>query len=683
MLVNAVKAKSEIELRLFGTAESTLICDWQQQEIYCKRFRLSLILQTTQVSMVLLLLIIGAVLAGLLTLFIYIRLTYPAFFHDLSEFLLIARKVMGPSEKLMRKGLFQVDVFESYAKSQPDKPFVLYQDERHTYADVDRAANKVANYLRKSKAVQFGDIMGIFMHNEPAYIFTVIALLKLGVTGANLNIGLRADALINCIRVGKMKTIICGRDPDLVEAMLAIMETLKAQGIQVFITQSPEAETVPEGFLPVDLTSPLASTEAVPRDVRKGSSYSDAAFFFYTSGTTGMPKAARMQQRRFMIGGSLLKMFGLSSSDVVYISLPLFHSAGMVLGVGNVISAGCTMALRTKFSASHFWHDVRRYNVTVVQYIGEICRYLLAQPKTDSELERGHSVWLAFGNGLSLDIWTEFKDRFNISRIGEFFAASEGNRGFMNTDGTVGAVGAHSPITKWLADDVEIIECDWDTAQPIRGPDGKCILLPKGKTGLMVSKITKSNVFEGYVGGTEADEKKIIHNVKVTGDKYFNSGDLMMIDSRNYVFFKDRLGDTFRWKGENVASSEVAAVLTDLPTIAEAIVYGVKIPGYDGRTGMAAIVLLDGAQAPDWKEVYAHVTNHLPPYARPKFFRVKGQMQTTMTYKYRKLDLVREAFDPKACATDRLFFMDDSLQTYVPLGKELCDQIVNKEIRIN
>ncbi|XP_038072139.1 very long-chain acyl-CoA synthetase-like isoform X2 [Patiria miniata] len=630
MLVNAVKAKSEIELRLFGTAESTLICDWQQQEIYCKRFRLSLILQTTQVSMVLLLLIIGAVLAGLLTLFIYIRLTYPAFFHDLSEFLLIARKVMGPSEKLMRKGLFQVDVFESYAKSQPDKPFVLYQDERHTYADVDRAANKVANYLRKSKAVQFGDIMGIFMHNEPAYIFTVIALLKLGVTGANLNIGLRADALINCIRVGKMKTIICGRDPDLVEAMLAIMETLKAQGIQVFITQSPEAETVPEGFLPVDLTSPLASTEAVPRDVRKGSSYSDAAFFFYTSGTTG-----------------------------------------------------CTMALRTKFSASHFWHDVRRYNVTVVQYIGEICRYLLAQPKTDSELERGHSVWLAFGNGLSLDIWTEFKDRFNISRIGEFFAASEGNRGFMNTDGTVGAVGAHSPITKWLADDVEIIECDWDTAQPIRGPDGKCILLPKGKTGLMVSKITKSNVFEGYVGGTEADEKKIIHNVKVTGDKYFNSGDLMMIDSRNYVFFKDRLGDTFRWKGENVASSEVAAVLTDLPTIAEAIVYGVKIPGYDGRTGMAAIVLLDGAQAPDWKEVYAHVTNHLPPYARPKFFRVKGQMQTTMTYKYRKLDLVREAFDPKACATDRLFFMDDSLQTYVPLGKELCDQIVNKEIRIN
>ncbi|XP_022110798.1 very long-chain acyl-CoA synthetase-like [Acanthaster planci] len=630
----------------------------------------------------LLLQLLGGVLGGVSALAVLFKLTYPTFFHDLSQFLLIVRKVVTPTEKLLEKGILQVDVFESHAKRNPEKVLVLYKDEKHTYSDIDHAANKMANYLQKTDAVKVRDIVGIFMHNEPAYISTVIALLKLGTTGAHLNISLRGDALINCIRVGKIKTIICGGDAELVAAIQEILTTLEAEDIKVFMMQEPEGQTLPNGFLPVDLASPLASTEAIPRDVRKGILPSESAFYFYTSGTTGMPKAARMTQKRVMVGGSLLQMFNLSSSDVMYIPLPLFHSAGMVIGVGNVITAGCTMVIRNKFSASHFWEDVRRYNVTVIQYIGEICRYLLAQPKGDSDMERNHSVWLAIGNGLSTDIWTDFQDRFCIAQIGEFFASSEGNRGFMNTDGTVGAVGAYSPLTKLLLNDVEIIECDWETAQPIRGPDGKCIILPKGKTGLMVSKISKAAEFEGYVAGKEADEKKIIRNVRVMGDAYFNSGDLMMIDSKNYVFFKDRLGDTFRWKGENVASSEVAAILTDLPNIKEAIVYGVRIPGYDGRAGMAAIVLQDGTETLEWKEVYAEVANRLPTYARPKFIRVKDQMETTQTHKYRKLDLVKEAFDPESCGTDKLFFMDESQKSYVPLGKDLHCQILNKDVRI-
>ncbi|XP_071794320.1 long-chain fatty acid transport protein 2-like [Asterias amurensis] len=622
--------------------------------------------------------IVCSLLAGIFAVVVYILWTYPTFFNDLSEFLHVLRSVVKPIEKVKSKGYLFVDVFESKVRDNPKKPLILFKDEVHTYSDVDRTANKVANYLRGNKIVQFGDVVGIFMQNEPAYVSTSIALLKLYVTGALLNINLRGEALLHCIRVGQMRKIICGHA--LIEAMREIQSELEADNISVFVIKEAGDDTsLTAGFLTVDLASPLASSDVIPRDVRKGASSSDPALYFYTSGTTGMPKAARLTQEKVVVGGMILQLYHLGPSDVMYIPLPLFHSAGMVIGLYNVISAGGTVVLRTKFSASQFWNDVRQYKANVVQYIGEICRYLLAQPKSDLDGKYSHTVRLAIGSGLGEDIWVDFKERFNIKQIGEMYAATEGNRGFFNLDGTVGAVGTYTPLMKKLAGGIEIIDCNWETAEPIRDATGKCIILPKGKTGLLVTKITRAAPFSGYVAGRAANEKKVVKDVRVKGDYYFNTGDLMMIDETSHVFFKDRLGETFRWKGENVSSSEVAAVLTELSFITEAVIYGVKVKGYDGRVGMAAIAIQDEDQASQWKQLYTHVIKRLPMYACPKLIRIKGQMETTNTYKYRKVSLVKEGFEPGACMPDRLFFMDKLTETYVTLDASLYDKIINKE----
>uniref|UniRef100_A0A8C8AU91 long-chain-fatty-acid--CoA ligase n=1 Tax=Otus sunia TaxID=257818 RepID=A0A8C8AU91_9STRI len=320
-----------------------------------------------------------------------------------------------------------------------------------------------------------------------------------------------------------------------------------------------------------------------------------------------------------MMVANLGRLCGLRPDDVVYTTLPLYHAAGLLIGVGGCFEVGATCVLRAKFSASQFWDDCRHYNVSVIQYVGELMRYLCNTPRRDNDRE--HGVRLAMGNGLRAEVWKEFLQRFGPVSIWEFYGATEGNAGFINYTGKIGAVGRANVFLKAFAP-FELIKYNVEKDEPVRDERGLCIRVRPGETGLLVIKITKNTPFDGYAGDSQKTEKKVLRDVLVKGDAFFNSGDLLMIDHERFVYFQDRVGDTFRWKGENVATTEVEATLAMVNFIQEVNVYGVSVPGCEGRCGMAAIRLRAGASF-EGERLYAFTRETLPSYAAPRFVRIQ------------------------------------------------------------
>jgi fatty-acyl-CoA synthase len=374
------------------------------------------------------------------------------------------------------------------------------------------------------------------------------------------------------------------------------------------------------------------------------------------------------------MGGGAAAAQRLTPDDRVYITLPLYHSAGGVMAAGAALLSGGSMVLTRKFSASRFWSDCVRYEATAFQYIGELCRYLLNSPSSPDE--RRHRVRVCIGNGLRPEVWGPFQSRFGIPRILEFYGATEGNVALMNFDGKVGAVGRLPGFMRRLLG-VQLVKYDVAKDAHVRGADGFCVPCKPGEVGEAIGKISDRMRFEGYTS-REATEKKVLRDVFQRGDAYFRTGDLLRCDAEDYVYFVDRIGDTFRWKGENVATSEVAEVIAVCPGVREANVYGVAIPGQDGRAGMAALVV-DGGFDP--AQLAAHVARELPSYARPLFLRLQPELEVTGTFKHRKVDLVEEGFDP-ARVTDPVLFFDVERGAYVPLDGALHARILGGGVRI-
>ncbi|KAH0626659.1 hypothetical protein JD844_001753, partial [Phrynosoma platyrhinos] len=341
------------------------------------------------------------------------------------------------------------------------------------------------------------------------------------------------------------------------------------------------------------------------------------------------------------------------------------------------IKSRATFVLRSKFSASHFWDDCRRYHVTVIQYVGEMMRYLCNSPKKDND--RDHSVRLAIGNGMRIEVWKEFLRRFGFVQIYEFYGATEGNIGFINYTGKVGAVGRTNFLHKKMTM-FELVKYNVDQDEPVRNEKGYCIPVALGETGLLVAKITDVTPFSGYAGDRQKSEKKILQDVLRKGDSYFNTGDLLMQDHEGFMYFQDRVGDTFRWKGENVATTEVERTLAALDFIEEVNVYGVPVPGHEGKTGMAAVRLKEGLSF-DGKKLYAHVKDYMPNYAIPRFVRLREALEITGTFKQCKGQLVNEGFDP-ALISDPLYFLDDSEKCYVPMTHEIFSSIAEKKLKL-
>ncbi|XP_037623203.1 very long-chain acyl-CoA synthetase-like isoform X1 [Sebastes umbrosus] len=603
-------------------------------------------------------------------IFLVLLYRHPHFFQDVQHVRLkldIKRRVA----KYMQTNYSILDRFVDVVKLQPHKPFILFEGETFTYQDADELSNKAARVFLQTGLVKEGDTVALFLRNEPMFVWLWFGLMKIGCSAALLNYNIRSKSLLHCFNCSGAKTLVAAEE--LQDAVEEVLPSLLDQQVTVFTLadrcKTPDVESFKDKMS-------QASSAPLSKDLRSHLTLQSPAAYIYTSGTTGLPKAAVISHTKLWNISLVMTIAGMNSKDVLYISLPLYHTAAF-LGLHAAVDKGITVALRSTFSVSQFWDDCRKYNVTVIQYIGETMRYLCNTPKKLND--RSHKVRLALGNGIRADVWRDFLSRFGNVQIREFYGATEGNFVLLNYIGKIGAIGRASFLLKRFYP-YAVIKYDIDKGTPVRDSSGFCIEAAKGEPGLLVSEISMGAPFFGYVRDLQQTEKKRLHDVLKKGDLYFNTGDLLSIDEDNFFYFQDRVGDTFRWKGENVATNEVADVISLVDCIKEANVYGVKVPGQEGRAGMAAVTLSEG-QRFDSAGVFKHVENSLPTYARPRFMRIQSSLDVTGTFKHMKVKLVEEGFNPNQI-TDPLYFLDERDKNYIPLTVDTFNSITSGKIKI-
>jgi fatty-acyl-CoA synthase len=548
-----------------------------------------------------------------------------------------------------------------------DRPAMTFEGRTVTYGELDAMANRFAHWGRGLN-LRKGQTVALFLPNRLEYFAVWYGLSKIGVVTALINNQLAGLPLAHCLTVSGAVHVIV--DPE-TSPVFEAARGLVTRPLQQWVLGPVHGDQR-------DLVQALKSCSQLPpdRSAREDMKARDTALLIFTSGTTGLPKAARITHVRaqlYMRG--FAGATGAKPSDRIYVALPLYHATGGLCALGAALLNGGSVVLRRKFSASHFWSEVRDEGCTMFVYIGELCRYLVNHEP--SEGETGHKIRLAFGNGLRPDIWRTMKQRFCIPEILEFYGSTEGNVSMFNFDGREGAIGR---APKWLRKkfNVRLVHYDVEAEQPVRGPGGFCIECGPGQIGECIGQIggTARDEYSGYVDKA-ASEAKVLRDVFARGDRWFATGDLMRTDSDGYFYFVDRIGDTFRWKGENVSTNEVAERLLSVPGVKEASVYGVTVDGADGRAGMAALVV-----GPDFdiKALGAHVAAELPTYAQPLFVRILPSLDTTGTFKVRKMDLVADGYDP-GLIKGPLYFRD-ARRGYVKLTKGVHEKLLAGEVKV-
>lgn len=570
------------------------------------------------------------------------------------------------------RGYTVARLFSKHAYATPDKIVYIFEDKEWTYRELEEYSNRIGHYFR-GRSLNRGDTVALIMEGRPEYVGTWLGLSKAGYVAALINTNLRHDVLVHSIKTASCKSVIYSAEYK--EAIREVRDKLP----NVSWYQWSELPNTPVLEGAIDLNKEIGSVDSGPlvADLALGGPR-DKLIYIYTSGTTGMPKAAVITNLRFMLMVcGVYSMLSLRSNDRIYNSLPLYHTAGGILGAGQAALLGITVVLRRRFSASKFWPDCVNYECTVAQYIGEICRYLLTVPP--STCDRAHKVRLMFGNGLRPQIWQPFVERFRVKQIGEFYGATEGNSNLVNIDNKIGAVGFVPRFAGSLYP-VALLRADEETGEPMRGPNGLCIPCKPGEPGIFVGRINPKkavNDFSGYAD-RKASEQKILRDVFKKGDRVFNSGDILVMDDCGYFYFKDRTGDTFRWRGENVATSEVESVVSNVIGLKDAAVYGVEVPGVEGKAGMAAIY--DPDNSLNVKEMAEGFKKSLPSYARPLFIRVLSELPMTGTFKMKKKDLQMDGFNIKK-VKDPVYFLDHT-GVYVRLTEQIHNDILDGKVRL-
>jgi len=560
-------------------------------------------------------------------------------------------------------------VIEELAERQGDAEALIAERGTFTYRTLAERARRYARWALDQDLAK-GDVVCLLMPNRPEYLAIWLGITSVGGVVALINTQLRGTSLSHCIDLVAPRHVIVAKE--CAGALYAAAPHTNAKIWSHGGRDYPRIDREIERFSP----APLRPGE------RRLVTIADRALAIYTSGTTGLPKAANVSHRRIMQWSLWFAgLMDVRPADRIYDCLPFYHSVGGVVTPGALLSRGGSVVIREKFSASGFWNDVSDWDCTLVQYIGELCRYLVNAPSHPGE--RTHRLRLACGNGLRADIWEKFQARFEIPRILEFYAATEGNVSLYNVEGKVGAVGRVPPFLRHRLP-LELVVFDETAGVPARDASGRCIRCSSGEIGEAIGRIgggaaqaSAGSAFEGYTD-TADSERKILRDVFEPGDAWYRTGDLMRMDTSGFYYFVDRVGDTFRWKGENVATSEVAAALTAFPGIREATVYGVPVRGSEGAAGMAAIVA-DGAL--DFAALRTHLAERLPPYARPVFLRLQARLATTATFKPQTTALKREGFD-LTVVRDPVYFDDAERGAYVPLDAALYERIDAGKVRL-
>lgn len=545
----------------------------------------------------------------------------------------------------------------------PNGVAVMYEDTQLTYTQFNAWANRIADYLA-SIGLKKGDSVAVDLENRPELLATVVACGKLGVCAALINTSQRGKVLTHSFNLVKPKAAIIGAElVDAVEEVRADLE-LDSDRFFYFADQDTleDPGSAPEGYR--NLAELIKDCSSENPDSVDKIRLTDPLFYIYTSGTTGLPKAVVFNHGRWWkaYGAFGFSAVRLEKHDRMYCTLPFYHATGMVICWGSAIAAGAGLVISRKFSASRFWDDIRRYECSAFGYVGELCRYLHEQPQKPNDQD--NKIKVIVGNGLRPGIWKDFKARFGIDRVVELYASSEGNVAFTNIfnfDNTVG----FSPVS------YAIVKYDKEKEEPIRDANGRMIKVGKGESGLMIGEITDQTPFDGYTD-KEKTEKSILRDVFAKGDAWFNTGDMMRDIGFRHAQFVDRLGDTFRWKGENVSTTEVEQIMDGFDGVAETVVYGVEIPNTNGRAGMAQVRLQGDHSDFDYKGLCQYLARELPPYAVPVFLRINEEaMETTGTFKHQKNKLKEQKYD--------LAQQDNPV--YVLLPGESCYQPLTAEIQ--
>lgn len=539
-----------------------------------------------------------------------------------------------------------------------------------SYRGLAQRANRYAHWAL-GQGLGAGDVVCLLMPNCPEYMAIWLGVTRIGAVVALVNTNLVGAALEHSINIVVPKHIIVG--PDLIDAFTTVLPRL---GPRIRCWTYGDAN---DALSRIDLEIEKSAGERLHNSEYQIPSIWDQALYIYTSGTTGLPKAAAVSHFRVMQWTHWFAgLIDTGPTDRMYNCLPMYHSVGGVVATGAVLVKGGSVVIRERFSASRFWDDVVECNCTLFQYIGELCRYLVNSRPDQRETE--HRLRLCCGNGLRQDVWEAFQRRFRIPQIIEFYAATEGSFSLYNCDGKPGSIGRIPP---YLAHrfPVALIKLDVETGETLRNEEGFCLRCSANEVGEAIGKIAEDRSpslgrFEGY-SDKAASDHKILRNVFGAGDAWYRTGDLMRRDQAGYFYFVDRIGDSYRWKGENVSTTEVEQQICACPGVVEAVVYGVSVAGTEGRAGMAAIVTNDEFDLPEFRR---RMVNTLPEYARPVFLRLCGQIEVTATFKLQRQRLMREAYDP-AATTDCLYFNDRAGEVYLLLDPVLYERIRTGALR--
>jgi fatty-acyl-CoA synthase len=548
-------------------------------------------------------------------------------------------------------------------------PALVSPEAQLTYGQVAANCSRYARWA-VSQGLQRGDTVGLLMHNCAHYLPLWLGLTRAGVSVALLNTQLRGEVLAHCIRIVAPKLMIVGSS--LCDAVPDARASLdKALPWWAYGAGGHELPRMDLASADLPAVAVDASEIALP-------SLDERALYIYTSGTTGLPKAAQVSHFRVMQWSHWFAgMMDTGPGDRMYDCLPLYHSVGGVVATGATLVGGGTVVIRERFSAGDFWRDVIAERCTLFQYIGELCRYLVNT--APSPEESAHGLRLCCGNGLRGEVWEEFQRRFRIPQILEYYASTEGNFSLYNCEGKSGAIGRIPPFLKHRTP-VEIVRFDLETQAPARDAAGRCAACDPDEPGEALGKLQSAGSgqlgrFEGYADAA-ATSSKILRNVFTDGDAWYRTGDLMRRDAQGFFYFVDRIGDTYRWKGENVSAAEVTGIIAAAPGISDAAVYGVQVPGTDGRAGMAAIVVAPGF---DLTAFAAHLAARLPDYAQPVFVRVVPSLELTGTFKLNKQQLLAQGFDPSRMSG---LYLKDRARGYVALDAVAHERIQRGALKL-
>ncbi|KAJ8726237.1 hypothetical protein PYW07_000935 [Mythimna separata] len=586
-----------------------------------------------------------------------------------SKFLWRYANGMIRSKRWGRQDATVAQLFTQRALKNPDAPcFYVVGDRDWSFGEMAANSNKVARVMQEHLGLKRGDVVCVFMPNCGEYVWTWLGMAKVGAVSALINSNLRHKPLLHCIQVAKAKAVVFSNQ--LADAISEIREQLP-EDLKLFQLYGECSPGV------LDLGAEMERHPPEYPVVTDKPHYKDTLLYIYTSGTTGMPKAAVLPNSKYLlVVVATVHMLGLKSSDRMYNPLPLYHTAGGLVGTGAALIDGIPSVLRTKFSASNYWSDCIKYDCTVAQYIGEMCRYLLAQPArpTDSQ----HRVRIMVGNGMRSAIWQDMVDRFKVPQINEIYGATEGNANIINVDNTVGAVGFLPKLVPTCLHPIALVRAD-ESGTLLRGADGYCIRCKPNEPGMFIGLIAQGNASREYYGYVDKDDsnKKLVRDVFCKGDAAFVSGDILVSDELGYLYFRDRTGDTYKWKGENVATAEVENAMSPSVQQKPCVVYGVSIPMTEGRAGMACVA--DPSRSLVLSRLARDLDDSLPSYARPLFLRLINDIEITGTFKLKKLQYQKEGFDPDVIKDPLYFRMG---QDFVPITPQLYTDICTGKLKL-